>query len=311
MNEAECHCSESSLRWCRRRQRLMGSSSSRQSSMCKAFTLIELLVVISIIALLIAILLPVLGSVRESARRAQCASNTRSVATATITIGIENDGRYMLSSKFVPTLRDALKASYSDVKASNPTFNSDDHISWINGYVMSAYYDGGVLLNNFACPNRGIDFVRGSSGSDSTDDPTATTDANWRTCFYILAGREYDTYGLSPVSGSRNWRSPMNMEEPPDLPTVACMQEQNSTNVPTFIRSSTYTHGPKGFIESLSPASISPGDAGASGSNVSANDGSTQFVPTTDLGPFAAHNRSTVQISGWWSDVPSYDEVNP
>jgi prepilin-type N-terminal cleavage/methylation domain-containing protein len=283
----------------------MGSSSSRQSSVCKAFTLIELLVVISIIALLIAILLPVLGSVRESARRAQCASNTRSVATATITIGVENDGRYMLSAKFVPMLRDALKSEY------DPAWNNDDHVSWINRYVMGAYYEGGVLLNNFACPNRGIDFVRGASGSDSSDDPSTTRDSNWRTCFYILAGREHDTYGLSPVSGSRKWRSPMNMEEPPDLPMVACMQEQNSTNVPTFIRSSTYTHGPKGFIESLSPASISPGDAGASGSNVSVNDGSTQFVPTADLRPFAAHNRSPARISGWWSDVPSDDEVNP
>lgn len=44
-----------------------------------AFTLIELLVVISVLALLIGITIPALGHARESARRAKCLANLRSI----------------------------------------------------------------------------------------------------------------------------------------------------------------------------------------------------------------------------------------
>ncbi|HEX2998963.1 MAG TPA: prepilin-type N-terminal cleavage/methylation domain-containing protein, partial [Armatimonadota bacterium] len=58
------------------------------------FTLIELLVVIAIIAILAAILFPVFARARENARKANCLSNCKQIATAFIQYTQDYDERW-------------------------------------------------------------------------------------------------------------------------------------------------------------------------------------------------------------------------
>jgi prepilin-type N-terminal cleavage/methylation domain-containing protein/prepilin-type processing-associated H-X9-DG protein len=57
-----------------------------------AFTLIELLVVIAIIAILAAILFPVFAQAKEAARKTNCISNLKQLATATLMYANDTDG---------------------------------------------------------------------------------------------------------------------------------------------------------------------------------------------------------------------------
>lgn len=62
----------------------------------RAFTLLELLVVITIIALLMAIMLPALNETRQMARRTVCASNLKTIWTATNMYAAEWDDNVSL-----------------------------------------------------------------------------------------------------------------------------------------------------------------------------------------------------------------------
>jgi prepilin-type N-terminal cleavage/methylation domain-containing protein/prepilin-type processing-associated H-X9-DG protein len=59
---------------------------------CQAFTLIELLTVIAIIGILAAILIPTVSKVRESARSARCASQSRQITMALLLYADANRG---------------------------------------------------------------------------------------------------------------------------------------------------------------------------------------------------------------------------
>ena len=67
-----------------------------------AFTLIELLVVIAIIAILAAILFPVFAQAKEAAKKTQCLSNKKQIATSTLIYCADHDDYFPMSAYFMP-----------------------------------------------------------------------------------------------------------------------------------------------------------------------------------------------------------------
>lgn len=65
---------------------------SRPRAKTPGFTLIELLTVIAIIGILAAILIPVVGTVRDSARAAQCTSNLRQIGNGIMLYAEDHNG---------------------------------------------------------------------------------------------------------------------------------------------------------------------------------------------------------------------------
>ena len=109
-----------------------------------AFSLIELLVVITIISALAAMLMPTIKMVRESALRAACMSNQRSLAMATLAYGNDWDG-------FMP---------------SGGQFNSAQNGDWLSspGLVLVVDYMG-VTANNNTVISRAVRCPANRTGS--------------------------------------------------------------------------------------------------------------------------------------------------
>jgi len=85
----------------------------------RGFTLIELLVVIAIVAILAAILFPVFARARENARKANCQSNLKQVATAMLAYVQDYDecflsGRYPGTCLFGHSHQDAAPNAIND-----------------------------------------------------------------------------------------------------------------------------------------------------------------------------------------------------
>jgi prepilin-type N-terminal cleavage/methylation domain-containing protein len=271
----------------------------------RAFTLIELLVVISIIALLIAILLPALSRAKEAANRIQCAANTRSVSQGHIILGTDNKSRFRLNARSLNKSQ-SNAASYEEVGS-----YGGDHVSFLNPYVFADMLDAGIEMGNFTCPNRGTDFIRPNGAPvESLRAPRDYPNLNFvRTAFYQLSGRGQERINsrkppARPGQTPRNWRSPMSLDDPGDLPMAACMLEKGTINP----NAATYPHGPRGMIETTN-RNTWPEDTDSEGGNVTANDNSTQFVLTNDSSRFAAYPGAS-NIVGHWQDVDSYDLVN-
>lgn len=291
-------------------------------AMRKAFTLIELLVVISIIALLIAILLPVLSRTKESAARIECGANTRSLSQGYHTLSVDNKGRYRLGSSVFGRagrakytyLHDYEEASRVWGGTTPRTFGTN--IRWVGRYIFKDLYDTGVTLDTFVCPNRPLDELR-----IRTFNPTATVPGDQYqqtlannsfmylvSSFNVMAGQDQRVINIAGLA-ERAWVSPMSMEDASELPMIACLLEANNFGGPDG-QISTYPHGPKGFIQYTGTVLAKDSQCESEGGNVTANDGSTQFVRTEDSTVFRGDLASS-RSGGHWNYVPSYDAVNP
>ena len=277
---------------------------------------------ISIIALLIAILLPALSRSKESSRRLQCAANTRSVAQGQMTLGIDNKNNYRLVSRTLGTgtysYADTTRRNYAEITAGGtPGYT---HASFLNRHVFIDMIDAGITLNNFTCPNRGVGFIGASPSSPTALSDPRGSNANWfRTAFYNLAGHDQDGIGTTtPKAGdpARKWWSPSSMDDPGDLPMTACILERGTFRGIGPERAATYPHGPRGLIEvkdgeGANGKDTFPEQTESEGGNVTANDGSTQFVQSNDAIRFRPFVYSSTVLVGHWNDVDSYDKVNP
>ena len=118
------------------------------------FTLVELLVVIAIIGILIGMLLPAVQQVRESARRTQCANNSRQLALAILNYESANQ-------RFPPAINSEIDRGRLDAPPviENPS-RADDGVQQGWGFFILPFLEQNALAEQFdtATANGSIDW---------------------------------------------------------------------------------------------------------------------------------------------------------
>lgn len=156
-----------------------------------AFTLIELLVVISIIAVLVALLLPTLTAARESARRTQCATQSRQYASMMHVFATDHAGQTILA--------------YSSTKQTNYFVNSVQDTSHLLGPWAFLFRDDYLTDPRLlVCPSdRNDDYAR---LLDAPQAPSGSAGSNqWPIVWSGSAGigkrTTRSSYGTRPMDG--------------------------------------------------------------------------------------------------------------